>query len=153
MEVKSNLVEAHIVRIKNNTLEFLLMQRADNQKYPNIWQMVTGKIKKDELAYETAKREIFEETNLVIENLFVVPNVNHFYDSNDNSMNLVPVFVTKVKYDSEIIISDEHQKYEWLKKKEAKKRLAWPGQSKSVNIIYEYFNNKTENLNFIEINI
>lgn len=151
MEIKSNLVEAHIVRIKNNKVEFLLLQRSENEKYPNIWQMVTGKIRDDELAYETAKREIFEETSLVIDNLFVVPNVNHFYDSNDNSMNLVPVFVTIVKFDSEIEISSEHQKYEWLKKKETNKRLAWPGQSESVKQIYNYLKGKKENLNFIEI--
>lgn len=153
MEIKTGLIEAHIVRIIDRNIEFLLMQRSENEKYPNIWQMVTGKIKTNELAYETAKREIFEETNLIIDNIFVVPNVNHFYDSNDNSMNLVPVFVTKVKPESVVKISKEHQQFKWLKKKEAKKRLAWPGQSKSVDLIYNYLVGKKENLNFIEIDI
>ena len=153
MEIKTSLIEAHIVRIIDGNIEFLLMQRSENEKYPNIWQMVTGKIKTNELAYETAKREIFEETNLIIDNIFVVPNVNHFYDSNDNSMNLVPVFVSKVKPESVVEISKEHQQFKWLKKKEVKKRLAWPGQSKSVDLIYNYLVGKKGNLNFIEVDI
>ena len=48
-----------------------------------------------------------------IENLFVVPNVNPFYSSDENSMNLVPVFVTIVPNKSEVRISDEHYKYKW----------------------------------------
>ena len=153
MEIKSKLVEAHIIRIIKGKIEFLLMQRSEREKYPLIWQMVTGKIKENENAHETVIREIKEETNLTVDKMFVVPNVNPFYDSFDNTMNLVPVFVVEVMSDSEVRISDEHQNYEWLNKKEAKRRLAWPGQSESVELIHSYYTRKKENLNFIEINI
>lgn len=153
MNIKSKLIEAHIVRKRNIEYEFLLLKRAKNQKYPNIWQMVTGKIKKSEKAFTTAIREIKEETNIHINNLFVVPNVNSFYNSDDDSMNLIPVFVTIVDSKENVTISDEHQDYKWVGKEEANKLLAWPGQENSVNIIHSYLTNKKDKLNFIQINI
>ncbi len=153
MDIQVKLIEAHIVRQIGTKIEFLLLKRSENQLYPNIWQMVTGKIREKEKAYETVMREIKEETNLSIKNLFVVPHVNPFYNSTENSMNLVPVFVAIVPSDSKVVISDEHQKYKWVVKKEAKNKLAWPGQYYSVNLIHRYLSKKSENLNFIEVKI
>ncbi len=151
MNISTNLIEIHIVRIINGKIEYLLLQRSEDKLYPNIWQMVTGKPNKNELAYETAIREIKEETNLSTKKIFIVPNVNSFYNSFDDSVNFVPVFLSIVKNDEEVKISPEHQDYKWLRRKEAKKLLAWPGQAESVDIIHDYLTNKKENLNFIEI--
>jgi dihydroneopterin triphosphate diphosphatase len=153
LEIKSNLIEVHIIRFVNDKIEYLLLKRSSHQKYPNIWQMVTGKIKEGEKAYQTAVREIREEANLQIDKLFIVPNVNSFYNSDDNSTNLIPVFVTVVNKDAVVTISEEHQSYQWVNKKKAKKLLAWPGQSKSVDFISDFFSSKKENLSFIEINL
>lgn len=153
MKISTNLIEAHIVKIVNNKVKYLLLQRSSNKVYPNIWQMVTGKPDKNEKAYETAVREIKEETNLFVKKLFIVPNVNSFYNSFDNSVNFVPVFLAIVHNYDEVKISTEHQDFKWVNRKEAKKLLAWPGQSKSVNIIHDYLTNKKDNLNFIEIHL
>jgi dihydroneopterin triphosphate diphosphatase len=153
LEIKSSLIEAHIIRFVNDKIEYLLLKRSAHQKYPNIWQMVTGKINEGEKAYETVVREVGEETSLEIDKLFIVPNVNSFYNPDDNSTNLIPVFVTVVNEDEVVTISEEHQRYQWVNKKKAKRMLAWPGQSKSVDFIYEFFSSKKENLNFIEINL
>lgn len=153
MEIKSNLIEAHIVRLIDGKIEFLLLKRSEHEKYPNIWQMVTGKVRKAEEGFKAAIREIKEETNINVSNLFVVPNVNPFYNSDDDSVNLIPVFVTEVNLDTVVKISDEHQDYQWANKKEAKELLAWPGQSESVKIIHSFFSRKQKNLNFIEIDI
>jgi len=52
-----------------------------------------------------------------------------------------------------VIISEEHSEYKWVKKEEAIKLLAWPGQRKSVEIIYEYFTNQQSFLKFAEIHL
>ena len=46
MEILANMVEAHIFREIGIDLEFLLLKRSDKVIYPNLWQMVNGKIKK-----------------------------------------------------------------------------------------------------------
>ena len=153
MEFKSNLIEAHIVRKNEDRIEYLILKRSSNEKYPDIWQMVTGKVRENEKAYEAVIREISEETNLQVSKLWVVPHVNSFYNSKDNSVNLIPVFVALVSSDQNVELSKEHQKYLWSKKSEAKKLFAWPGQVKSLNIIHDYFKQKNTSHNFIEIKL
>ena len=151
MEFKSNLIEAHIARKNEGRIEYLILKRASNEKYPNIWQMVTGKVRENEKAYEAVIREISEETTLQVSNLWVVPHVNFFYNSEDDSVNLIPVFVALVSSDQNVELSKEHQKFLWAKKSEAKKLFAWSGQVKSLNIIHDYLKQKNTSHNFIEI--
>ncbi|HMN23922.1 MAG TPA: NUDIX pyrophosphatase [Ignavibacteriaceae bacterium] len=153
MKIISNLIEAHIFREKNGELEFLILKRSPVQYYPNIWQMVSGKIKENETAYNAALREIKEETNLTPEKFWVAPTVNSFYSPDKDYICLLPVFAVKVKFDSEVVISDEHVEYKWLKPENAKQLLAWDGQRKSVDVIVDYFLNRNSYLNFIEIKI
>ncbi|MCL6494651.1 MAG: NUDIX pyrophosphatase [Ignavibacterium sp.] len=153
MKVISNLIEAHIFRERNGNLEFLLLKRASYQYYPNLWQMVSGKIKEGEKAYQTALREIKEETNLIPEKLWIAPNINSFYSPDDECISLIPVFAAKVNHNSEVVISIEHSEYKWVNKEEAKNLLAWEGQRKSVDVIAEYFISRKSLLNFVEIKI
>ena len=153
MKEISNLIEAHIFRERNGELEFLLLKRASYQYYPNLWQMVSGKIKEGEKAYQTAFREIKEETNLIPEKLWIAPNINSFYSPDDEYISLIPVFAAKVNPDSEVVISSEHSEFKWVNKDEAKNLLAWEGQRKSVDIIAEYFISRKSFLNFVEIKI
>ena len=108
MNYKSSLIEVHVFRIKNSKMEFLILKRADGEIYSGIWQMVTGKIEHGEKAYETALREVEEETELKIEKLWVVPNVNTFYSSEEDAIYNVPVFATQVSSKSDVKLSSEH---------------------------------------------
>lgn len=151
MEITTKLVETHIIRIDGANIEFLLLKRAADDKYPNIWQMVTGTIEQNEKAYETAKREVFEETRLIPKTLFVVPTVNSFYSYDPEYICLIPVFVCIVDKITDVRISNEHSEYKWVTKDEAKELLAWPQQRNSVDIIFEYFNNPKSLLKFIDV--
>ena len=151
MQIISDLVEAHVFRISDERMEFLSLKRADRSVYPGLWQMVTGKIKRDESAYKAALREIKEETGLTPEKLWIVPNINSFYDHSRDVICNLPVFACKVSPDSKVFISEEHSEFQWVKSETAKSLLAWPGQKKSVDIITEYFSKENSLLNFIEI--
>ena len=163
MNIISNLVEVHIFRETENAIEFLLLKRAEDQIYPAVWQMVSGKIKENsfppggtgtgEKAFETSLRELKEETNLTPLKMWVAPKVNSFYSSQTDSICLIPVFVVQVKKKSKVIISNEHSEYKWVTSDEAKRLLAWDGQRKAVDLIEEYFLNEKSFLKFIEINL
>ncbi|MBS4033839.1 MAG: NUDIX domain-containing protein [Ignavibacterium sp.] len=153
MKINSNLIEAHIFRELNGRLEFLLLKRSPVQYYPNIWQMVSGKVKPEEKAYDSALREIKEETGLTPLNYWVVPNINSFYTADNDSITLVPVFAAIVKNDEKVLISNEHSEFGWFTPEEAKKKLAWAGQHRSVDIIVDYFQNNNVFWNFLEIKI
>ncbi len=152
MNIISTLIEAHIFRERGDEIEFLLIKRSNDDKlYPGMWQMVTGSIDENEKAFETARREIKEETGLNPLKLWVVPNVNSFYDPNKDAIIFIPVFAAVVNATSEVIISNEHSEYKWVSKDAAKKMIAWVGQRNSIEIIHEYFTKELTNLNLIEI--
>jgi dATP pyrophosphohydrolase len=153
MKIISTMIEAHIFKETENGIEFLLLKRADNQVYPGLWQMVTGKIKDNEKAFETALREIKEETDLTPTQLWVAPTINSFYELKEEYIYLLPVFASKVDGESKIRISDEHTEFKWLNREKAKGLLAWPGQRETVDIIEDYFINKKSFLHFVEIQL
>jgi dihydroneopterin triphosphate diphosphatase len=151
MQIISDLIEAHVFRISNKGMEFLLLKRSQETIYPGVWQMVTGKVNMDEPAYKAALREIKEETGLIPEKIWVAPNINSFYDHSNDAVSLLPVFACRVLPESKVVISEEHCDYQWISPEKAKKLLAWPGQRKSVDIITEYFTKESTLLKFIEI--
>jgi len=152
MNVTSSLIEIHIFRRIGNDLEFLLLKRASKEKYPGLWQMVTGSIENED-AHQTALREVKEETGLTPIKFWVVPNINSFYSPEMDAIVMIPVFAVLVDESQKVIISDEHTDFKWVQKEEAVKLLAWPGQRQSVEIICEYFTNQQSFLKFIEIHL
>lgn len=153
MKVLSYMIEAHIMRKIGREIEFLLLKRSELEIFPNLWQMVTGSIDPGEKAYETAYREIIEETNLIPKRLWLVPYMNSFYSWRRNHICMVPVFVTVVDETSMVKISHEHSDFKWVGKDEALRLLAWEGQRNSVRIIFEHFTNELDFLNFEELNL
>jgi dihydroneopterin triphosphate diphosphatase len=152
MKVVAGLIEAHIFRISDSGIEFLLLKRAAGEKYPNIWQMVTGTVEDDgEKAFETAIREIKEETNLAPEKFWIVPKTNSFYSHEKDEICLVPVFAVQVNPEAIVKISTEHSEFKWLSKEEAIKHLSFPGQRESVEIIYNHLINQNDHIIFVEI--
>ncbi len=151
MEIISKYIEAHLFRIKNNDIEYLVLKRAESDSYPGLWQPVTGSINEDEKAYETALREITEETGLLPKRIWVAPNINSFYVYQNDQLNFVPVFAAEIEPDNVVKISKEHSEYSWVSKEEAKNKYAWHGQRLSVDIIAEYFVDFNSALSFIEI--
>lgn len=152
MNIVSTMIEAHIFRKSDNGIQFLLLKRSDGQPYPGLWQMVTGKIKENENAYQTAMREIKEETGLIPVQLWVTPTVNSFYEPKDEYICLLPVFVARVETEK-IKLSAEHTDYQWVDKITAQKLLAWEGQRKAVQIIEDYFLNEKTFFHFVEIKL
>jgi len=91
--------EVSCVVIQNKDNEYLLVY---NKKY-NKWQFPGGKLEKGESAEEAAKREIFEETNLVIEDLEKFGEEN-FYA---NNIWWKFYFYRTEKYSGELLIKEK----------------------------------------------
>ncbi len=151
MKIISKIVEIHIFREKGNKLQFLLLKRGANEIYPGLWQMVSGKIRKKEKAYLTAIREMKEETNLTPVKLWVAPNINSFYDPLSDSVTIIPVFAALVDSKNVVKISNEHSEFRWVFISEAKKKLAWEGQRKSIDIISQYYLKQKNFLDFVQM--
>lgn len=153
MNVKGRLIEAHVFKIEEGKMKFLLLKRGEVDIYPNMWQMVTGRIEEGEKAWQTALREIKEETGLKAERFWIVPNVNSFYSAESDSVVLIPVFAAQTDPNAEAVLSEEHTEYRWSEFEECLSMLVWPGQKKSLRILYEYFTQKKEDLDLVEIKL
>ncbi len=151
MEIESCLVEVNIIKIIENEIKFLLMKRSKEEKYPGVWQMVTGHIEKGETAKNAAIRETLEETGLHATNLWSIPHLNSFYNPETDTICFIPVFVTKVTHNFSPKLSNEHSEYLWAEHDYAKKLVAWPGQRTSINIIAEYFLENKSEINLLRI--
>ncbi len=151
MNCKICLVEVHLIRRSSEGIEFLLMKRAPYEKYPGIWQMVTGHVEQNEMAKDAALREAKEETGAEITNLWSIPHVNSYFDPFKDIVCNIPVFVIEVEKSFMPKLSVEHDEYKWVQKEEAQALVAWPGQRKSIEIIEEYFSEERSEMFFLKI--
>ncbi|MBN1448621.1 MAG: NUDIX pyrophosphatase [Bacteroidetes bacterium] len=140
MKLQNIYIQAYLYRRREmGPTEYLLLQRARAETlYPGMWQMITGRIESGEGAVEAARREIYEETGMQPDAIFVVPYVAAFYFAQDDSIHHVPVFAATVPSDAEVLLSTEHDAYAWLEYEEAWKRLVFPGHREGLRMLRDY---------------
>ena len=149
-KVLVRVVDVYVYYYENKNLKFLILKRSKKKIYENLWQGVAGKIEENEFAWQTAIRELKEETGLNPFKMFVVDYVSKFYEKHGDRINIVPVFGIEVK-NKNVVLSDEHCKYQWLTFEKAKKKLAWEGQKKGINEVYKMLNSDDERIKWSSI--
>lgn len=92
--------------------KFLLLKRASQDRYPNLWEMPGGRIEEGETEEECARRELFEETGLRISSMRFVRRVKRNSDHETLEVNYFYVMVSNGK----IKLSGEHSDFIWLAK-------------------------------------
>lgn len=152
-EIKIRVIDCFVYRERGSQIEFLLLRRSSNKIYEGMWRMVGGKIEGDETAWQTALRELKEELDISVEQLFVVPFVNQFYEWEYDRINSIPVFLARITTDEIINLNHEHDAYEWLSCEEALERLVFPGQREGLEKAYDLIKSKSGLTKQMEINI
>ena len=150
--IKVRVVDCYVYRQTDKGLKFLILKRNEKKLYEHLWQGVAGKIEKDEEAWQTAIRELKEETGLDPVKMFVADHVSQFYEKHGDRVNLVPVFGIEVD-SKNVILSDEHIEYKWVDFKEAFDTLVWNGQKKGIQTIYNMVSNNDERIRWTTIEI
>ncbi len=132
-------IDVFVVKNTESGPQYLLIRRCSKYLCGN-WQMVSGKSEKDETAWQTAIREIFEETGLRIKTLYSADFINTFYEARRDTIMLLPVFVAFVEENQEVRLSPtEHDEYKWLTYDEALTYLEFDAQKKALTHIKENF--------------
>ena len=90
---------------------FLLLKR--KHAPAGAWTYVAGKIEAGETAVQAVIRETEEETGLTIKTLYSADLFEQFYEIDNNSIWIAPVFVGFVAEDSEVTLNDEHTEHRW----------------------------------------
>jgi len=135
-ETRVRVIDAYVYKRTKSGLKFLLLKRSPGKIYEKLWQCVSGKIENDEAAWETAVRELKEETGLKPVKIFTADHISSFYEATFDCLNLVPVFGIEVD-NTEVVLSDEHSAFDWVTFKKAESRLVWSGQKSGIKAVFE----------------
>jgi general secretion pathway protein E len=130
-QIVPGVVEVYVIRHNGGDWRVLVLQRAPDASRPGSWELVYGKIDVGERPERAATRELREETGLEVRALYNV-TVNSFYLHASQTIQMSIVFAAFVADDSEVALSDEHQRFEWLSVDEACDRFTWPRAARGL---------------------
>ena len=120
-------------RITDGEPLFCVLRRSDSA----IWQFVSGGAEDDETPLEAAKREIFEELGVRVDELIELQSMTHIpayiYSAAHldplpekwRGVYIVPEYTFAFECTEEPTLSDEHLGYEWLGYDEACRRVKY----------------------------
>ena len=108
--------------------EFLQLRRAPGKYLGGAWSTVRGKMEENERAWESALRELKEETGIVPGEFFQLDTVDVFYLHGDDTLWHCPGFCALVKRDVEIKLNSEHDASRWIGRSRIDADFIWPGE-------------------------
>lgn len=110
----------------------LALQRGPGTRCPGSWEIVHGKIDAGEAFEAAALRECREETGLDAERLLSIA-MHSFYLMPQRTVQLAAVFAAVVAPESKVKLGEEHCKFAWLTVSQARRRLTWPQEKRSLD--------------------
>lgn len=108
-------IERKIVKLlikKGDTI--LMLKRASNDSFPDLYELPGGELEENEDIFTGGSRELYEETNLSIQELLLEPEIIDFISKSNNKK--CRVYVLKISIENEDIKLNpkEHSEYRWI---------------------------------------
>lgn len=103
--------------------KILIVQRSSNEEtYPDLWEVPSGKKEPLENAIDAVLREVKEETGLSSSIIDIINTFNFSVEKQDEIRDVTQInFLLKINDNCEIKLSEEHQNYAWITKGELNK--------------------------------
>jgi len=126
------------VIIKENKV--LIVQRSsDEEAYPDLWEVPSGKKEPLEKVTDAVLREVKEETGLITEIVKVNDVFNFVVEKSDEIRDVTQInFLLKLASDSEVKLSSEHQNFAWIIKEEIDNYNLSKETKTSINIAFDH---------------
>lgn len=96
--------------------KILVIQRSSNDdSFPNLWELPSGKKEPLEKATDSVVREVFEETGLKVMVKDVIFTFNFIIEKETEIKDFTQIiFAVEIVGDSQVKLSDEHQGFRWI---------------------------------------
>src|SRR5947208_6338518 len=124
-------IDVFLIAAEPDGWSVLTLQRALDTRCPTAWETVHGRIEPGESPEQAAVREIREETGLAVQRLYNV-TVQPFYLHKLATVELAVVFAAFVERSPDIVLGEEHMRFEWLSPDEALVRFVWPRERSAL---------------------
>jgi len=108
-------IERKIVRLilkQNNTV--LILKRAKNDHFSDLYELPGGGLNKNEDIFSGSRRELYEETGLLIKEFISRPESFDFKAASDNKKCRGYVFNILPEEKDVVLNPLEHSKYKWV---------------------------------------
>jgi dATP pyrophosphohydrolase len=135
--IRSFLASLVAVRKTEARYEVLLLKRT--QTLIGEWCQVAGSIEEGEAAWQTALRELEEETGLQPNALYSADTCEQFYEADRDAITIAPVFVAFIDRAATVTLNHEHSEYRWVSFEEAIEMVAFGGQRRVLSWIEDEF--------------
>lgn len=135
--IRAFLASLVVIRKTDARYEVLLLKRT--QTLAGEWCQVAGSIEDGEAAWQTALRELAEETGLEPKVLYSADTCEQFYEADRDSITIAPVFVGFIDSAAEVTLNHEHSDYRWVSFDEAVEMVAFGGQRRVLRWIEDEF--------------
>lgn len=135
VEIVMNVAAGIIMRYnEDNRKQILMIQRAEDDHWPNHWEFPRGKCDKPigESLLKCCAREIKEETGLDVEPVVLIDTFEYMADHGKRK-SICHNFLCKMKNpDQKIKLSKEHQDYHWISEVGEAQLMALPDQKRTI---------------------
>ena len=131
----SNVVSGVAISIVSGEAKMALMKRS----MEGFWCHIAGKVEVGEAGWQAIVREFFEETKIVVEELYSGDYIEQFYVAKENRIDMIPVFVVYCPPDQKIVLNHEHTEYKWCSLDEAKSLVPYPNQKALYEHVWNNF--------------
>ena len=141
LPIRARGVIAFVVAGTGDAARVLLLKR----KTPPVgaWCPVSGRIEPGEAAWQTALREIREETGIAGGTLFTTGVVDSFYDPAVNTIEMMPVFLLTIARVEPVTLDQSQSEHDWLTVESASERLTFAGHRSALATIRRDFIERT----------
>lgn len=103
------MIEYNLVFVLNKEKNHVLMCLREKDPYKGLYNLIGGKIEKNETHLESAYRELLEETNISKDDITLVPFIDYKWHTFDMSMD---VFIGRLN--KEVKLIEEVNKLYWM---------------------------------------
>ena len=111
------------------------------------WDLPKGKLEEGETLEQAAMREVREETGLTVKPISnFSDSISYYFRNQDREMvdKSVTFFVGEVDNKPDVMISHEHQGYEWLEVGPALKRLTYNNARNLLSMVNQFVHARYE---------
>ncbi len=105
--------------------KLLFLKLSQSKQEAGAWGVPAGKLEADEIALMGAKRELFEETGIIITPKDLFRSLGQLYIRKPGIDYLYRLFAVKLDESPHIKLSEEHQNYQWVT----------PGEAEGLNLM------------------